>query len=278
MDSREDHAREYSDEEQELAAYLEDLISGVLARRAMEMYSKPRDPVTPHRFARGTSSDAVPPVDVPDEAGTQSESPDVEAPVLRPSQKSARSSMRSELMDLFRRTEPSVHTAGDSLDDVPRAAEAPVPGSPQASGFLQLFLEQLSVPADLWSTGLAGLDSILAGGLGCGLHLVAGPAGVGKSAFLEFMLWGATSSKLPVVYYPLKDGSLTVWMRLISTLGAVLDGPRVSLTELRSRELRSRVARSAALPRRQAAAVGAALAFADRRHPSSRRCSWRLHP
>jgi|WetSurMetagenome_2_1015567.scaffolds.fasta_scaffold02314_7 hypothetical protein len=239
MDSRNDHASEYSDEEQELAAYLEDLISGVLARRAMEMFSKPRDPLTPHRFAQEASSDVLPAVEAPDETEAQSDSPDAETPVFRPPPKSGRSSMRSELMDLFRRTErTSVRTGGGPLKEVPRTAEAPAAGSPEASGFLQHYLEQLSVPPDLWSTGIAELDTMLTGGLGHGLHLVAGPAGVGKTAFLECMLWDATSSKHPVVYYPLKDGSLTVWMRLISTLGAILGGRRVSLTELRSRALR----------------------------------------
>jgi hypothetical protein len=239
MDSREDHAPDYSSEEQQLAAYLEDLISGVLARRAMEMFSKPNDPVAPHRFAQEASSNAVPAVEVPEEVAARSDAPDVEAPVLRPPPKSGRSSMRNELMDLFRRTErTSTREAGGDLRKVARTSESPAAGSVQTSGFLRQFLEQLSVPVDLWSTGIAELDTILTGGLGHGLHLVAGPPGVGKTAFLEYMLWDATSSKHPVVYYPLKDGSLTVWMRLISTLGAILGGPRVSLAELRSRALR----------------------------------------
>ena len=239
MDSRNDYAREYSDGEQELAAYLEDLISGVLARRAMEMFSRPSDPATPHRFAHQASGDIMPSVDAPDEADTRDDAPDADAPVLQPPPKSGRSSMRSELMELFRRTErTSVREAGSGLREIPRAREAPTAGTLLASMFLRQFLEQLSVPAELWSTGIAELDTILTGGLGHGLHVVAGPPGVGKTAFLESMLWEATSSKRPVVYYPLKDGSLTVWMRLISTLGAILGGPAVSLTELRSRALR----------------------------------------
>ena len=138
MDSREDYARDYSNEERQLAAYLEDLISGVLARRAMEMFSKPHNPVTPHRFAQETSGSAAPAVEVPDEVAAQSDAPDAEALVLRPPPKSGRSSMRNELIDLFRRTErTSVRTAEGGLKEVPRNTEAPVGASPQASGFLQ---------------------------------------------------------------------------------------------------------------------------------------------
>ena len=126
MDSRNDYAREYSDEEQELAAYLEDLISGVLARRAMEMFSRPSDPAAPHRFAQQASSGIVPAVDAPDEVETRDDAPDADVPVLQPPPKSGRSSMRSELMELFRRTErTSVREAGSALKEVPRNRRGP---------------------------------------------------------------------------------------------------------------------------------------------------------
>jgi hypothetical protein len=51
------------------------------------------------------------------------------------------------------------------------------------------------------------------------------------------MAWEAVSSKRPVLYYALKDGSLSIWERLISTIGYILGGPSIPLGALRARTL-----------------------------------------
>ena len=86
-------------------------------------------------------------------------------------------------------------------------------------------------------SGLAGLDQRLGGGFGYGLHLVLGPPGSGKTAFLESLAWEAVAGRRPGLYYGLKTGTLRVWERLIATLGTILDGEAITPAVLRGREL-----------------------------------------
>ncbi len=229
MDSSTGRNPEYSAEEQQLADYLDEVISEVLARKALEPHGRLTGPAKPQRSAplvRQSESIEVPvPTDRQiddafDELGVIAPA-DSESPIecIAPSARPANHQHR----------EPTPARPDDST----------VGGQQQASSYLRRFLEQSSAPIALTPTGIAELDRLLLGGLGYGLHVIAGPSGVGKTAFLEGMLWEATSSGNPVVYYVLKEGPPATWMRLISTLGAVLGDSAVSLAEMRDHSLRA---------------------------------------
>jgi hypothetical protein len=66
---------------------------------------------------------------------------------------------------------------------------------------------------------------------------VLGPPGAGKTAFLESLAWEAVGDHRPSLYYALRTGTMRVWERLISTLGAILQEPGVSPDVLRAHEL-----------------------------------------
>ena len=172
-----------------------------------------------------------------------------------------RASMRHEFMELFRdtRLEPSGGASAgaaapkrpDALEDA-GAAQGPVsvqeprwqPESravPAAaagpSRFLRRFLQQAAPAPEPARSGLTALDRCLGGGFGYGLHLVAGAAGSGKTAFLESLAWENVGNHRPCLYYALRPGGLDVWERLIATLGALLDGPGIAPAALRGRDL-----------------------------------------
>ena len=323
MDPTDKGAGRFSEEELKLGSYLEELISDLVARKAIEMFSKPQpDQLVPHRHAgqlpplateEGETGAEIPAEEphatsppggseqsavVSSDAGAGAEleaapdGDDEDAPVLRPPKKRGRSSMRSDLLELFRRTEapsnsrwptraPSQEEAptkvtpavsvtlpaeGEAEHAVPTAVEAvptsveiapppenaapaiaapsypvqpAVPMAPAASPFLERFLRQAASRADIFPSGIAVVDGRLAGGFAPGFHIVAGEARVGKTAFLEAIAWHALSVHRPVLYYALKEKALGAWMRFISTLGFVLGGTTVSLTELRSLALQS---------------------------------------
>jgi len=256
MDPNDTGAGRFSEEELKLGSYLEELISNLVARKAMEMFTKPQpDQLVPHRHAGqpgplGTEEGETG-AKIPAEEPSVTSGPDADdedEPVLRPPRNRGRSSMRSELLELFRRTEALSNshrpTPGPSEDEAtPAVAVTPppshpvqpaVPAAPAASLFLERYLQQTASPPDVFPSGIAAVDGRLAGGFAHGLHIVAGEAREGKTAFLEAVAWHALSAHKPVLYYALKEKTLGAWMRFISTLGFVLGGATVSLTELRS--------------------------------------------
>jgi hypothetical protein len=165
-------------------------------------------------------------------------------PVSRRKRAGGRASMRDEFLALFRDTrlgppsdESAFRNETAALDGAaPREGPAILPAS-EPSRFLRRFLQQAAPSPELAPSGLAGLDGRLGGGFGSGLHLVLGPPGSGKTAFLESLAWEAVASQRPSLYYALKTGSLRVWERLIATLGTILDGPAITPSELRGQEL-----------------------------------------
>jgi len=220
-----------SDEERELAGYLDELVSATCAEKAPEKSLESREPTEPRS--------ADPSGEKPEEAASPEPSPEMGAlqpkqpPSGRQTRGTSRSSMREGLLALFRDTQ--------RLSPLPPSTPTPVsePGLPatEASVFLRLFLEQAARSPDLAPSGLASLDARLSGGFGSGLHLVQGEPGVGKTAFLESVAWEAVSSRRPVLYYALKEGSVGAWERLISTLGNILGGFAIPLSALRARTL-----------------------------------------
>ncbi len=149
-----------------------------------------------------------------------------------------RASMRAEFLALFRDTRlspppssaasPGENGSGEKGRDLP---------SQEPSRFLRRFLQQAAPAPEPALSGLAGLDERLNGGFGYGLHLVLGPPGSGNTAFLESVAWEAVASQRPSLYYAFRTGGLRVWERLIATLGTILDGPVITPSALRGREL-----------------------------------------
>jgi hypothetical protein len=166
-----------------------------------------------------------------------------EPPPLVSSQKYsvARSSMREELMALFRNTErhrpggdgPSAPLAellaeADTAAGLAQTATVPpdtaagLAGATEPSIFLRRFLRQAARSPRLFPSGLPSLDAHLGGGFRPGAHVLLGPPGAGKTAFLLSLAWDAVSRGVPVLFYSLKDGGLTIWRRLIATVGEML--------------------------------------------------------
>jgi len=150
--------------------------------------------------------------------------------------------MRDEFLALFRDTRlhpPSGKTASPPESTPENTSRERIPSLPasEPSRFLRRFLQQAAPMPEPASSGLAGLDDRLGGGLGYGLHLVLGAPGAGKTAFLESLAWEAVAGQRPGLYYALKTGSLRVWERLIATLGTILDGPAITPSALRGQEL-----------------------------------------
>jgi hypothetical protein len=137
----------------------------------------------------------------------------------------ARASMREELLALFRNTERTAR-ASSGMHAV--AGELRLNATSQST-YLRRFLQQGARSPSLAASGLAGLDDRLDGGFGPGLHLVLGPPGAGKTAFLDSVAWEAVCRERPVLYYTLREGGLGTWERLITALGHILGGPTVSL-------------------------------------------------
>ena len=220
-----------SDEERELAGYLDELISATFAQKA------------PGRSVEGRGANEPPSVDLggeePGEAATPEPHPESGAaqqeppPPNRRTQGTTRASMREELEALFRDT----HRPSPLPPSTPATASEPGLPATEPSVFLQRFLQQAARSPELAPSGLVSLDARLAGGFGSGLHLVLGGPGVGKTAFLESLAWEAVSSHRPVLYYAMKEGSIGAWERLISTLGTILGGPAIPLDVLRARTL-----------------------------------------
>jgi hypothetical protein len=223
-------------EERELAGYLDELISATFAEKA------------PGRPGESRATNEPPSVDLGGEEPAEAAAPEPTAETGAPQQKpppcsgqvrrTARASMREELLALFRNTEWHSHLP--AITPAPRvSAAAGMPGLPftEPSPFLQRFLQQTARSPELAPSGLANLDARLDGGFGSGLHVVLGLPGVGKTAFLESVAWEAVSSERPVLYYAFKDGSAGAWERLVRTLGTILGGPTISLDALHARTL-----------------------------------------
>ena len=209
MDDDNPGVTERSDEELELAAYLDELVSATRVQKAcgadaQDRATKPPPPIAPEpapsgRHARGMSN----------------------------------AWMREELLALFRDTQQKSTVPAAS------AATTAEPGSPAPapSVFLRRFLDQAARSPELAPSGVVRLDACLDGGFGAGAHLVTGRPGVGKTAFLESTAWEAISSERPVLYYVLKEGSIGAWVRLVSTLGIILGGPSLPLSAPRTSSL-----------------------------------------
>jgi hypothetical protein len=173
----------------------------------------------------------------PDKDTSQAPAPD------RATRAEGRASMRPEFLALFRDTRPASGTGEVAPPDVStdetrvqrEAHPALVP--PQPSRFLRRFLQQTAPLPTPASSGLLGLDSRLGGGFGYGLHLVLGPPGSGKTAFLESLAWEAVATERPALYYALKTGSLQVWEHLIGTLSTILDGAVITPAALKGQDL-----------------------------------------
>jgi hypothetical protein len=235
-------------EEGELAGYLDELISASLSQRESDAQTCP---------AEENPAETRPNADVG---------------------RVRRASMRDELLALFRDTgkraavrHPTV--AESSAEDVapprlssgatpfstsagatpgepaprmtPREASiadaaSSAPAAPAQSVFLQRFLRQVPCAANLPSSGISDLDTRLGGGLSPGLHVLAGPPGAGKTAFMLSVVWEAVSARRPAVYFAFREGSLRVWMRLVATLASFQEssgGPPLTLTQLRAGRL-----------------------------------------
>jgi hypothetical protein len=141
--------------------------------------------------------------------------------------------MREEFLALFRDTQR--HPPQTASTSGPSSASA----GRETSRYLRRFLQRETPEAKAAPSGLASLDHLLGGGFGPGLHLVLGLPGSGKTAFLESVAWEAVSVQRPVVYYPLKLGSLRAWENLIITLASIMGGPPVPRSVFRARVLTS---------------------------------------
>jgi AAA domain len=153
-------------------------------------------------------------------------------PVGRRRRGASHVTMREEFLSLFRDTSrPSSHEPGTAT------RKRPLAPAPEPSRFLRRFLQRGVPQPEAASSGLARLDHHLGGGFVCGLHLVLGLPGAGKTAFLESLAWEAVSHQRPVIYYALKSGGLQVWEHFVITLAAILDEPAVTREVLRAHEL-----------------------------------------
>jgi DnaB-like helicase C terminal domain len=162
----------------------------------------------------------------------------------RQKRSAARASMRHEFMELFRDTRLPPPEDATTDEDAPQAPErsleartVPTAAATEPSRFLRRFLQHAAPSPEPARSGLAVLDDHLGGGFDSGLHLIVGPPGSGKTAFLESLAWEAVGDRRPSLYYALKPGSLEVWERLIATLGSILEGPGITPAALRGRDL-----------------------------------------
>ncbi len=185
-----------SNEERELAGYLDELISATFAEKA------PGRPIE----GRGTNEPAS--VDLggeePEEAAAPEPTPEAGAPQQKPppssgqTRRTARASMREELLALFRDTEwPSPLPSSTPCPARPATASEPGLPATEPSVFLRRFLQQAARSPELAPSGLANLDARLAGGFGSGLHVVLGTArGSGRPPSLS--RWPGRPSRLSV--------------------------------------------------------------------------------
>ena len=191
-----------SPEDEGLSAYLDSLIAASLARRLSFEATSPAPPI-------------------PEATRQETEKPSAEAP----------------------QSVASPPTAGAGDADALPGAEAPEPAAAEAqdaSVFMRRFLRRSHRCADPPSSGIPDLDVRLGGGLGPGLHLVAGRPGDAKTALLLSAVWEAISGQRPALYYALREGSLLTWMRLAAALAALQAPsrePAVTLAQLRAGRL-----------------------------------------
>ena len=135
--------------------------------------------------------------------------------------------MSENLLELFRSTEPRPAPS----------ASAPIRDRTESSPYLTQYLQRAEHSAELAPSGLARLDERLGGGFGPGLHVLQGKPEVGKTAFLQSVALEAVASSRPVLYYALKEGSLGLWERLVSSFSHILGGPPIPLSALHAHTL-----------------------------------------
>ena len=227
-------------EELQLAGYLDGLIAAALARktsggRVVGWTPEEQPPIDPPAEASGPSQDPV--TSSPGQAGADSE--ETSPPAGGEMPPAGRASMSEELAALFRPTDQPLPPSPDDTAPPVSSTAPPVPGAPttEPSHFLQRFLRQAARPQEIAPSGITNLDARLAGGFGPGLHLVSGPSGADRVAFLDSVVWEAVASGRPVIYYTLREGSLRAWERLIGALGSILGGPTVPLARFRAEEV-----------------------------------------
>jgi hypothetical protein len=227
-----------SDEERELAGYLDGLIAATCAEKAPGKSIEGRGGHEPASADLGVEEpDEAAPPEPTSEADASEQKP---PPSGRQPRGTTRASMREGLEALFRDTRrPSLLPPSAPAPGAPETTSEPGLPATEPSVFLRRVLQQAARSPELAPSGLASVDAHLAGGFDSGLHVVLGRPGVGKTAFLESVAWEAVSSGRPVLYYALKEGSMGAWERLVSTLGTILGGPEVPLDTLRTRILAS---------------------------------------
>lgn len=267
-----EHASERADQERELLDYLDQLISAAVEERIATTSIRrlaPEEPPPPEVLEVSPAqeiADAVRP------------KPEVAQRKISKSSRKAtevcRASMSEQLMALFRNTEqssteerppqgcdtaikpgrrPAVASrdrrSGSTLpaDNLAKEVRATASSSglleAKPSIFLRHYLDHypdpVETPRDPIPSGLALLDSHLAGGFRPGLNLISGQVHAGKTVFMQSMVWGTVLSQRPLLYYALREGAMGSWMRLVAALGHIIGSAAISLGRLRAGKLSS---------------------------------------
>ncbi len=223
-------------DEDALARYLNGLIATLLAKKSLKG-------LTGGGSTGGPSTIELP---VADSVGGDTNQTEESGPVDTPESRDAlhagrerpsgRASMREQLLELFGSPERlGIPTTSAALSRI--SASLAEPGTPELgpSAFLQRFLPTTPAPMEFTPSGISQVDSCLSGGFKAGLHLISGEAGIGKTALLESVGWEAISSRLPVVYYALKEGASDARTRLTATLAGIIGEPFVAVQKTHGR-------------------------------------------
>ncbi len=248
IDSRQDP------EEREVASYLNELISTILAEKDPENAVRGRETNRPP--AKELSAAGEPPAE-PESATTPRHPPRARG--------ANRASMRDDLQELFSDPKPLPPDAaiapylGATTASVERG-----PGAPRSCA--------ISRKSETWShpspapapSGLDILDKHLGGGFSPGLHLVTGRTASGKTAFLESVGWTAIAAGRPVLYYTFEHGVLRTRDRLLGSLVGLMNDPSITLEAIRDHTLSaSEFARFRSIERTLQTAVLAHMSLID---------------
>jgi hypothetical protein len=234
-------------EEHELTGYVDGLISAAIAKRKADA---PLESVATEPAEIDGSETLITEADCPAPAGPEiqesapipslvpalEQAPTPEPalgpepakpvrPARRPS--ATRASMSENLLELFRSTEPRPAPS----------MSAPIRDRSESSPYLTRYLQRAERSPELAPSGLTRLDERLGGGFSPGLHVLQGKSGAGKTTFLQSVALEAVASGRPVRDYALKEGSLGLWERLVSSFSHILGGPPIPLSALRAHTL-----------------------------------------
>jgi hypothetical protein len=207
--------------EHELTGYVDGLISAAIAKKWAD---------APFEIDVSEPADMEDSETQPVSAQAPEPAPDLEpANTARPArrQSATRASMSDDFLELFRSTEPHpAPSMGTSVQD-----------RTESSPYLTRYLQRAKPSPELAPSGLARLDERLGGGFGPGLHVLQGKPAAGKTAFLQSVALEAVASGRPVRYYALKEGSLGLWERLVSSFSHILGGSPIPLSALQAHTL-----------------------------------------